>query len=260
MVQRGVLGVDRERRTPLASASAPTSSPPPQRLLVGERDVDPLAERDDGRPRPAEPTIALTTRSASESATSRTRPSAPASTSPSVHTSAARAAASGPTARSSGTRGRGKRHQLGVRGARREPDQLEALTGAGDDVDAWAPIEPVAPRMSSRVISRPLWQRAPMAPLSLGPPIIRGCVGVVGRVRGDRPRVHVVNHLGRGRSALANGHGAGSEAAVRPKAETGGDGCDGLTARAHSALGRSPAAVTATPSTAAATGTISAAR
>ena len=46
-------------------------------------------------PRPAEPTIALSTRSAPDSATSRTSPSGPASTSPPVHASAARAAASG---------------------------------------------------------------------------------------------------------------------------------------------------------------------
>ena len=66
-----------------------------ERLLVGERDVDALGQRDDRRARARrEPTIALSTRSAPVSATSRTSPSGPASTSPSVHASAARAAAS----------------------------------------------------------------------------------------------------------------------------------------------------------------------
>ena len=44
-------------------------------------------------------------------------------------------------------------------------------------------------------------------PLSPDPPMFRGCLGAVGRARVDRPRIHVVNHLGRGRSALAKGHG-----------------------------------------------------
>jgi hypothetical protein len=35
----------------------------------------------------------------------------------------------------------------------------------------------------------------------------RGCLGAVGRVRAERPRIRMVNHSGRGRSALANGHG-----------------------------------------------------
>ena len=43
--------------------------------------------------------------------------------------------------------------------------------------------------------------------LSPDPPMTRGCLGAVGRVRVDRPRILVVTHLGRGRSALANGHG-----------------------------------------------------
>jgi methylated-DNA-protein-cysteine methyltransferase-like protein len=37
--------------------------------------------------------------------------------------------------------------------------------------------------------------------------MIRGCLGVVGRVRDDRPRILVAGHLASGRSALANGHG-----------------------------------------------------
>src|SRR3954452_5984290 len=44
--------------------------------------------------------------------------------------------------------------------------------------------------------------------LTTEPPIIRGCLGAVGRVRGDRPRFHVAGHLVRGRSTLAKGHGA----------------------------------------------------
>ena len=40
--------------------------------------------------------------------------------------------------------------------------------------------------------------------LSLDPPMIGGCVGAGGRVRVGRPRFHVVGHLVRGRSALAN--------------------------------------------------------
>ena len=44
--------------------------------------------------------------------------------------------------------------------------------------------------------------------LARGLPMTRGCAGAVGRVRVDRPRCLVVGHLGRGRSALANGHGA----------------------------------------------------
>jgi hypothetical protein len=47
----------------------------------------------------------------------------------------------------------------------------------------------------------------PILSLSLDPPMTRGCLGAVGRVRDDRPRILVVNHSGRGRSALANGHG-----------------------------------------------------
>ena len=43
------------------------------------------------------------------------------------------------------------------------------------------------------------------------PPIIRGCLGGVGRVRADRPLIHVAGHLGGGRSGLANGHGAGAD-------------------------------------------------
>jgi hypothetical protein len=35
----------------------------------------------------------------------------------------------------------------------------------------------------------------------------RGCLGAVGRVRGDRRRSRMVTHSGRRGSALANGHG-----------------------------------------------------
>ena len=45
------------------------------------------------------------------------------------------------------------------------------------------------------------------AGLKPDPPMIRVRLGVVGRVRVDRPRFLVVDHLDRGQSALANGHG-----------------------------------------------------
>ena len=81
---------------PVASARAVTSSPPTtsDSLLASARSMPSVSATMVG-PRPAEPTIAFSTRSASEFATSSTRPSGPASTSPPVHASAARAAASG---------------------------------------------------------------------------------------------------------------------------------------------------------------------
>ena len=95
LVERGVLGVDRddvragrlrERHDELAADD--------ERLLVGEREVDPLAERRDRRPEAgASRSSAFSTRSHSVSVISSTSPSAPASTLPSVHCSAARAAA-----------------------------------------------------------------------------------------------------------------------------------------------------------------------
>ena len=79
---------------PVASARAVTSSPPTtsDSLLASARSIPSVRATIVG-PSPAEPTIALSTRSASEPATSSTSPSAPPSTSPSVHASLARAAA-----------------------------------------------------------------------------------------------------------------------------------------------------------------------
>ena len=80
---------------PVASASGITRSPPTtsDSLLASATSMPSVSATTVG-PSPAEPTIALSTRSAPDSATSRTSPSGPASTSPSVHASAARAAAS----------------------------------------------------------------------------------------------------------------------------------------------------------------------
>ena len=80
---------------PVASASAITSSPPTTRLslLASARSMPSPSAATVG-PSPAEPTSALSTRSQSLAVISSTRPSAPASTSPSVHASEARAAAS----------------------------------------------------------------------------------------------------------------------------------------------------------------------
>ena len=74
------------RREPVASASAVTSSPPTtsDSLLASATSIPSVRATIVG-PRPAEPTMLLSTRSAPDSATSRTRPSGPASTSPPVH-------------------------------------------------------------------------------------------------------------------------------------------------------------------------------
>ena len=91
----------------------------------------PRSARRSSGPGPAEPTIALSTRSAPDSATSRTSPSGPASTSPSVHASAARAAASGSLSaiRSHAVRARLRDQRL-VRALGRQPDELERLRRA----------------------------------------------------------------------------------------------------------------------------------
>ena len=81
------------RRSPRRAPSRAPRRRPATPCWRARRRCPRSARRSSG-PSPAEPTIALSTRSASESATSRTRPSGPASTSPSVHASAARAAAS----------------------------------------------------------------------------------------------------------------------------------------------------------------------
>ena len=82
-------------RAPVASASAVTSSPPTTRLslLASARSMPSPSAAIVG-PSPAEPISPFSTRSQSVSVISSIRPSAPASTSPSVHSSEALAAAS----------------------------------------------------------------------------------------------------------------------------------------------------------------------
>ena len=137
VVQRGVLGVDRqqpgagglrERADQLAAHH--------ERLLVGQRDVDPLAERDDGRPEAG-------------GADDRVDDEVGVGVGdePDEALGAGQHLALGPhlgrAGRGVGVRQRdpadpvraGERDELGVRGPRREPDELEALAGAGDDVE-----------------------------------------------------------------------------------------------------------------------------
>ncbi len=81
---------------PVACASSVTNSPPTtsDSLLASARSIPSVSVATVGS-RPAEPTIAFSTRSHSHSVISRTTPFGPASTSPPVHASLARAAASG---------------------------------------------------------------------------------------------------------------------------------------------------------------------
>ena len=137
---------------PVASASWVTSSPPTtsDSLLASARSIPSPSAATVGTS-PAEPTIALSTRSQSASVISRTSPSGPPSTSPSVHASAARAAASGsasairvtpccaPARPASPTRAR--------RSGRRPRARRRRATTTSS---AWTPIEPVEPRITSR--------------------------------------------------------------------------------------------------------------
>ena len=123
-------------RAPVASESAITSSPPTtsDSLLASATSMPSVSATIVG-PSPAEPTIALSTRSAPVSATRRTSPSGPASTSPSVHASAARAAASGsPSAIRCTPCASRLRDQRLVRALGGEADELERLGRARDDV------------------------------------------------------------------------------------------------------------------------------
>ncbi len=80
-------------RAPVASASAVTSSPPTTRLsLLARARSMPSPSAAIVGPRPAEPIKPFSTRSQSVSVISSISPSAPASTSPSVHSSDALAA------------------------------------------------------------------------------------------------------------------------------------------------------------------------
>ena len=109
-------------------------------------------------PRPAEPTSAFRTRSASDSITSRTSPSAPTSTSPSVHASAARAPASAsasamrrtPCSAACSTSASHERSALSPTSSR----SGERATMSS----ACVPIEPVDPRMSRRRATSPVLQ------------------------------------------------------------------------------------------------------
>ena len=138
LVQRGVLGVDRHdaaRRSPRPARSrarrrrrATPCSPAPGRCLRSAR-------RSSGRGR-REPTIALSTRSAPDSATSCTSPSAPPSTSPAVHASAARAAASRVGQRDAAHAVRARLPTSASHGrSGGQADELELVAGARDDVE-----------------------------------------------------------------------------------------------------------------------------
>ena len=138
LVQRRVLGVDRDdlragglgqRRHELAADD--------QRLLVGQREVDALAERGDGRAEAGradervEHEVGARTRRRGA-----TSPSGPASTSPSVHASAARAAASGSASaiRVDAVRARLLDERLQARVPAVSPTSSK-LVGARDDVE-----------------------------------------------------------------------------------------------------------------------------
>ena len=87
-------------------------------------------------PSPAEPTIALSTRSAPDSATSSTRPSGPGQHLAPVHASAARAAASAsPSAIRLTPCSVGELDEPLVGALRGQADELELLACAGDDVE-----------------------------------------------------------------------------------------------------------------------------
>ena len=139
---------------PVASESAITSSPPTtsDSLLASATSIPSVSATIVG-PRPAEPTIALSTRSAPVSATSRTRPSGPASTSPSVHASAARAAATGsPSAIRRTPWARAWATSASCERSADRPTSSNASGARATTSSAWVPIEPVAPRIRSRFI------------------------------------------------------------------------------------------------------------
>src|SRR3954464_7273913 len=136
---------------PVASASWVTSSPPTtsDSLLARARSMPSPSVATVG-PSPTEPTSALSTRSASDSITRVIRPAGPVSTSPSVHASAARAAASRsasamrctPCARACSTSASHERPaDRPTSSMSSEPSTISS---------ACVPIEPVEPRMSSR--------------------------------------------------------------------------------------------------------------
>ena len=129
---------------PVASHSAVTSSPPTtsDSLLASATSMPSLSATIVG-PRPAEPTIALRTRSAPDSATSRASPSGPLRTSVVL----------------GGARGRvgvgqreplhavlaGERQQRVRPAVGAQPDQLEGLRGPGHDVECLPSDRPRRP-------------------------------------------------------------------------------------------------------------------
>ena len=139
---------------PVASASCVTSSPPTtsDSLLASARSMPSPSVATVGTS-PAEPTIALSTRSQSHSVISSTSPSAPASTSRRSTPRRARAAASGSASaiRSHAV----ARCACSTSASQARPalsaDDLELLrTARRITSSAWTPIEPVEPRMTTR--------------------------------------------------------------------------------------------------------------
>ena len=113
-----------------------------QRLLVGQREVDPLPGSPRRRPQPGRADERVEHEVGAESATQLARaPRGPTSTSPSVHASAARAAGAGSPARSAARRA-GAPAPISA--------SCEELRGQADDLEvpapttssAWVPIEP----------------------------------------------------------------------------------------------------------------------
>jgi hypothetical protein len=139
-------------RAPVASASAVTSSPPTtsDSLLASATSMPSVSATIVG-PSPAEPTIEFSTRSASDSATSRINPSGPRSTSPPVHASPARAAASGSVSATRGTPcWRACATSASWSRAADSPTTSKAPCARATTSSACVPMDPVEPRMRSR--------------------------------------------------------------------------------------------------------------
>src|SRR3954468_14625479 len=138
-------------RAPVASASWVTRSPPTtsDSLLASARSMPSPSVATVG-PRPAEPTSALSTRSAPDSMTSRTSPSGPVSTSPSVHASAARAPASmsATAMRSTPVRSAWATSASQERSALRPTSSRSSERSTTSS--AWVPMDPVDPRTRRR--------------------------------------------------------------------------------------------------------------
>ena len=138
-------------RAPVPSASATTSSPPTtsDSLLASARSMPSPSVATVG-PRPAEPTSPFSTRSAPDSTTRRTRPVAPARTSPSLQASAARAAMS-----SSASAIRSTRCVRACCTSASQERSAERPTSSNSSLpahtsSACVPTEPVEPRTSRR--------------------------------------------------------------------------------------------------------------